>query len=377
VLLEPKVMVDPKTLLVALVFTIAVLGGKALAAVVAGRVFKFSWPEVGVMSGLSGSQAAATLATTLVGAKLGLFDTTTINAVLVVILASLVITPLMVTAFGKHVPTAAGEKAAFAKTVLVPVWGESSRAAVRLAGRLAVSEGGIVVAASFATKEAAPPEVKSQRMLAGQAEEWLAKDGLESRTTFRVAQSIPEGLLETVLGEDATMLVTEWRMRETLEPDSEASEALARTPVPVLIAHGDVDNFERAVIVARRDALVRPGLQDVELAAQLAARFAHHRRLAVVAPGFEHVKPLFDPKRTVDLIEAADPIDWLKQSLQMTDLPLFAGLEAARDAMARVPTLIGGRFLVAIAAEETTFHKREERIASPVGMARTLKPHPA
>ena len=75
VLLEPKVMVDPKTLLVALVFTVAVLGGKALAAVVAGRVFKFSWPEVGVMSGLSGSQAAATLATTLVGSKLGLFDT--------------------------------------------------------------------------------------------------------------------------------------------------------------------------------------------------------------------------------------------------------------------------------------------------------------
>ena len=93
VLLEPKVMVDPKTLLVALVFTVTVLGGKALAAVVAGRTFHFTWPEVGVMSGLSGSQAAATLATTLVGAKLGLFDTTTINAVLVVILASLVITP--------------------------------------------------------------------------------------------------------------------------------------------------------------------------------------------------------------------------------------------------------------------------------------------
>jgi hypothetical protein len=329
------------------------------------------------MSGLSGSQAAATLATTLVGAKLGLFNETTINAVLVVILASLVITPLMVRAFGKKVPTAAGEKATFAKTVLVPVWGESSRAAVRMAGRLASSEDGIVVAASFASREAPPPEVKSQRMLAGQAEEWLAKDGLESRTTFRVAQSIPEGLLETVLGENATMLVTEWRMRETLEPDSEASEALARTPVPVLIAHGDVDNFERVLIVARRDALVRPGLQDVELAAQLATRFAHNRRIAVVAAAFDAIKPLFDPKRTVDLIEAADPIDWLKQNLQPTDLPLFAALETARDAVERLPTLASSRFLVAIAAEETTFHKREERVASPVVMGRSLKPHPA
>ena len=128
VLLEPKVMVDPKTLLVALVFTVAVLGGKALAAVVAGRTFHFTWPEVGVMSGLSGSQAAATLATTLVGAKLGLFDTTTINAVLVVILASLVVTPLMVSKFGKHVPSAVEDQATLGKTVLVPVWDESSPA---------------------------------------------------------------------------------------------------------------------------------------------------------------------------------------------------------------------------------------------------------
>src|SRR5262249_774851 len=60
VLLDPKVMIDPKTLLFALVFTVAVLGGKALAAVLTGRAFKYTWPECGVMSGLSGSQAAAT-----------------------------------------------------------------------------------------------------------------------------------------------------------------------------------------------------------------------------------------------------------------------------------------------------------------------------
>jgi Kef-type K+ transport system membrane component KefB len=44
VLLDPKVLIDPRTLLVALVFSIAVLGGKALAAVIAGRTFGFSWP---------------------------------------------------------------------------------------------------------------------------------------------------------------------------------------------------------------------------------------------------------------------------------------------------------------------------------------------
>ena len=78
------------------------------------------------MSGLSGSQAAATLATTLVGAKLGLFDKQTINAVLVVILASLVVTPALVSLFGKRVTAATEDEATLGKTVLVPVWGEST-----------------------------------------------------------------------------------------------------------------------------------------------------------------------------------------------------------------------------------------------------------
>jgi Kef-type K+ transport system membrane component KefB len=93
-LLDPRVLSNPKTLGVALIFALAVLGGKALAAIAAGRIFRFEWSEIGVMSGLSGSQAAATLATTLVGSKLGVFDKETINAVLVVILISLIVTPL-------------------------------------------------------------------------------------------------------------------------------------------------------------------------------------------------------------------------------------------------------------------------------------------
>ena len=165
ILLEPKVMVDPKTLGIALIFTVAVLGGKALAAVIAGRTFRFTWPEVGVMSGLSGSQAAATLATTLVGAKLGLFDKQTINAVLVVILASLVVTPALVSFFGKRVTAVTEEVATLGKTVLVPVWGDSTRPVLALAGKLATSDGGIVLAASFARTESPPAEQAAQRGL--------------------------------------------------------------------------------------------------------------------------------------------------------------------------------------------------------------------
>jgi Kef-type K+ transport system membrane component KefB len=377
VMLEPKVMVHPKTLGVALVFTLAVLGGKSLAAVIAGRSFRFTWPEIGVMSGLSGSQAAATLATTLVGAKLGLFDRTTINAVLVVILVSLVVTPALVSVFGKRVPAAAEDETKLGKTVLVPVWGESSRAAVRLAGRLTTDDGGIAVAASFASADATPAELKAQRSLTTQAEEWLAKDGLESRTLFRVSRTLPEGLLQAVLAENATLLVTEWRMRARFEADSEASRTLARSPVPTLIAHGDVESFDRVLLIVRREGLVRPGRQNYELAAQLGARIAGTRRIAIVAPGAHAGRGVFTAGQGGAPIEADDPIEWLAHNLQKTDLPLFAGLDAALEALSRIPALTDGRFVVAVAARETTFHDSEGRVTDPMVAGRSLEPHPA
>ena len=375
VLLEPKVMINPHTLGVALVFTLAVLGGKALAAVVAGRAFRFTWPEVGVMSGLSGSQAAATLATTLVGAKLGLFDKETINAVLVVILASLVVTPAMVSLFGKRVSSVADEAKALGKVVLVPVWGESSRAVLSLAGRLAAGDGGIVVAASFARDQASRQEIDSQRKLTRQAEEWLAKEGLESRTVFRVAPSVPVGLAETAIGQEATLLVTEWRNPLHHAQGAEAAEALAHAPVPVLLARGDVSHFDRLVIVARPDILTPDGRLDLAPAIELAVQLAHKSRVAVVVTTAEPLRALVPSKREVEWIEDRDPVGWVAGNLQKGDLPLFVGTETAYEAMRQRPDLIDGRFLIVHAARPDS--AVPESIAGPVVTGRSLKPHHA
>ena len=80
------------------------------------------------MSGLSGSQAAATLATTLVGARLGLFDSLTINAVLVVILATLIITPAIVSIYGRKLSATAA--AAHEVGARIRLGGEPLQAAV-------------------------------------------------------------------------------------------------------------------------------------------------------------------------------------------------------------------------------------------------------
>jgi Kef-type K+ transport system membrane component KefB len=377
VLLEPRVMIDPKTLWIALVFTVAVLGGKALAAVIAGRAFHFTWPEVGVMSGLSGSQAAATLATTLVGAKLGLFDKQTINAVLVVILVSLVVTPAMVSLFGKRVTKIAEEAPALGKIVLVPVWGGSTRPALSLAGRLATADGGIVLAATFADASSSPPELASQRKLTAEAQQWLAKEGLEAKTMFRVAPTVPEGLLETILGEDATLLVTEWRTSLRNAHGSEASEALVRSPVPVLIANGDVAHFDRLVIVARPDEVAPSVSRHLALAARLAPQIAHGRRVATVAAALDPLRKLLVAKQQMEWIQAADPVGWIARNLQRGDLPLIVGIDAARAALGQNPALLEGRFLVAQAARPESAHERTEPVTGPVVTGRSLKPRHA
>jgi Kef-type K+ transport system membrane component KefB len=377
VLLEPKVMIDPKTLFIALVFTIAVLGGKALAAVISGRVFRFTWPEIGVMSGLSGSQAAATLATTLVGAKLGLFDTQTINAVLVVILVSLVITPALVSFFGRRVSGAGAEATALGKVVLVPVWGDSSRPVLSLAGRLAAADGGIVLATSFASNKAAQPELESQRKLTSKAEEWLAKEGRESKTLFRVSPSVPQGLTETALGEEATLVISEWRDPLRDAHGSEATEALAHAPLPVMIVHGDVSKFDRLVIVAGPDVATPSGRLDMVPAAQLAPQIARGARVAAVATAPESLRELFPGKHEVELIESRDPVGWVAGNLGAGDVPLFVGTHTAYEAMRQSPALIEGRFLVVQAARSEIAAPRPEPVTGPVVTGRSLKPRHA
>jgi Kef-type K+ transport system membrane component KefB len=375
VLLEPKVLIQPKTLMVALVFTIAVLGGKSLAAVIAGRAFHFSWPEVGVMAGLSGSQAAATLATTLVGAKLGLFDKTTINAVLVVILASLVVTPALVTFFGKKVTRSAGGEEALGNLVLVPVWGESTRPLLAAAGRLATADSGMVMAASFATEDAPEAQLATQRRLKDQADEWLAKEGLEANCIFRVSRSLAAGMLQAMRGEGATLLLTEWNL-EGLDPNSETSQMMAHTPVPVLLVHGAIEPFERVLVIARREDIVRPGGLDLEIAAQLASRLAGSRPITYIGPSVSAIDSLFTPKVEVGRVESGDPFGWVKDNAKETDLLIFCGVDAAREALKRLPELDHERFLVALAARGNGTQAHEES-STGVLVGRSLTEQPA
>jgi Kef-type K+ transport system membrane component KefB len=376
-LLDPKVLVDPKTLLVALVFTVAVLGGKALAAVIAGRSFHFTWPEVGVMSGLSGSQAAATLATTLVGARLKIFDKQTINAVLIVILLSLIITPAMVTYFGKRVPRVTGDAEAIGSAVLVPIYGEAARPLLDVAGRLAVGDGGIVLAASIVSEDAAEADLVRQRSLKDQANEWCAKLGLEARSFFRISRSFAAGLLQTIRAEEASLLIAEWKEPAAeLEGDREAFELATQSPVPVVLTHGAVDQYDRVVVVEQPgEARGRPNV-DQGIATELATRLGHGHAVTYVGPrgSGRTAFGAFKTAAHVEPVESPDPMAWVRDHTTSRDLVVFPGVASARRAVAEIPDLADKRFLVAIAANTDALKMRGADHIGGVIVGRSARP---
>ncbi len=95
-LLDPAVMVGAEALKLAGLFVAASVGGKAIASGIGKAAFGYSGAQTELMLGLTVPQAAATLAATIVGFDIGLFDQAVVNAVLVLILVSIVVGTLLV-----------------------------------------------------------------------------------------------------------------------------------------------------------------------------------------------------------------------------------------------------------------------------------------
>ena len=93
-IIDPAVLFQGSTLRLAAWFAAALLTGKAISAVVSGRISGFSKAEVGLMFSLSSAQAAATLASTIIGFETGLYGDEVVNAVMMVIVISLFVSSI-------------------------------------------------------------------------------------------------------------------------------------------------------------------------------------------------------------------------------------------------------------------------------------------
>jgi Kef-type K+ transport system membrane component KefB len=102
VLCNPRiVLTHPENLSLALRIAMGAIGGKFLAAGLAGFVFKYSWTEVMAMFGITMSRAALVLVIALFGKQSEVLDDRLFNATILYIVVTCFISPLITEFFGQ------------------------------------------------------------------------------------------------------------------------------------------------------------------------------------------------------------------------------------------------------------------------------------
>ena len=269
-LLQPSVMVQPETLKLAGLFILAAIGGKSLAAVVTKHPLRLSANETLLMLGLTIPQAAATLAATIVGFNIGLFDQTVVNAVLVLILVSIVVATLTVERVKAGVPVPDVKGRGIGKHVLVAI--EDPRQAhlgFAVGASIAGPDGGIVrgllgcLPDSKPTAESELPNLRSVGYVYG----------VDIDPALLVHSSFAEGVVNAVVEhEPSFVLVGQTRTPDTPGADNSEDSVAPSITDPLALVIGEVEKIKGVVLVKPRSSTHVPPNDGARIANEVAVR---------------------------------------------------------------------------------------------------------
>lgn len=272
-IIDPSVLFAASTLRLAALFSVALLVGKALAAAAVGRNYRFSWAEIGLMFSLSSAQAAATLASTIIGLDIGLYGDEVVNAVMVVVVVSLLVSGIGSSYFAPRVVPADLEERRLGETTVVPVPMDSDmEPTLRLAGQIAEADGGVVVPLVVALSEE-PEQVEKRRAHLQELKATLRKLGLTSDPELRVDRSIAGAVERVSLERNASLIVLRSPGRgdlRTMMFGGTNDEIAAATDRPIAVTALARDRFERVLVVVDQPDLEAARLLDARMAFALA-----------------------------------------------------------------------------------------------------------
>ena len=286
-LFDPGVMFVWSTIRLALGFVTALIVGKAIAAWLTGRIFGLVPVEIGLLFSMSVAQAAATLAATVIGYNIGLYGSDVVNAVMVVVAVSLVVTSIGTNRFARQIPPPVAERRRAGETILLPVLGELDGLAevLRLGQDLAEPAGGFVQPLVSVTSVQGD-DVLTGRTKRAEVDRVLRELGGDAETMLRVNRSVATGLNQTAIEIDASLLLLAWPGRTDLRArmvGATYSEIIAATAVPVAIAALHPHTGHRRVVLYASARELAPGkLPTTALACHLASTLARQRPEALI-----------------------------------------------------------------------------------------------
>ena len=274
-LTDPFVFLEsPNTLWIGLGVTFVAYVSKLLAAVLAGRIFRYTRSETMAVWGLSQAQAAVTIPTLVIGLGLGLFSEDLFNAAILMILLTSITSPLIVQRFAPRLSVKAEQPASGRpfRRILVPIANpETQEPLLSLAALLAhagdgtllalhvarESPGGVGVIGGprpvrgFATHMGA--QLQQQKTMLERVSGILQDPELRVELVPRLDTSVARGVLRTMVERDVTLVLMGWTGDVPIRSNvfgSLLDEVVWRAPIPVAVARltAPVNAIRRVVL---------------------------------------------------------------------------------------------------------------------------------
>ena len=268
-LLDPSVMVQKDTLGLAALFIAACVGGKLIAAYLMRPLLGFSPPQSAVVFALSTPQAAATLAATIVGFNIGLFGESVVNAVLVLILVSIVLATTVMERAKRLVPRPAHTAPRLGDCILIALQEpDQARAAMTIAARIAAGDGGVVhsVLASGA------PEATRQQPRLTELREAALIAGVDTDPHLLVHGGLADAVVHAAIEAEASLVLAGESTSGGPSAFGTWGESVASAaPAPAVILRGRMERIDDVHLI-RSDPNESPGASATLLAAELALR---------------------------------------------------------------------------------------------------------
>lgn len=341
-LIDPAAFTETRVIAIALLSLAIVLGGKAAAAFLAGRVLGLARPQARLLFGLSLAQAAATLAAVTIGVDIGLFDEDLLNATLIVVLVTVLASSILTRSAARRIEPTPVQGERLAETVFVRADITDTPAISRLAARLAMAKGGNVLVGAVAPAGGAPLEAARERTKA--VERAVSAHGAEASSVVRVDSSEAAALSAIVAEHGVSLVVTPWP-RAAVVVDAvlggEALDLVALADVPVLgVVSSGAAEPRRVVLALDRADLSADAQRALAVACASIAAGAVRGRAVVVGPEGAELDALArlvsdDAEVILDARSRAHAVEAIAREDDLVLLPSRSGLTPLpRDATA-------------------------------------------
>ena len=284
-LINPVVLFSWDTIRIAGAFFAALALGKIIAAWLAGWRYKFSRAEIGVMFSLTIAQAAATLASTLVGYSIGLFGDQIVNAVLLVVLISLILTSVGTSYFSAKVQPDAIVIKPLGNTVVVPVaQGPALKSLMGFAAEIAYADSGVVLPVVVVPEQELQASRPLYEKLLHSAEEFGTAAGADVEGVLRFDSSEHLGIVREVNEHLGSFLLIEWSYNPNLKSyvfGDRVDRLGAACPVPVAAIRFAAQPAKRLILTPGPDMGSSAYRADLQVAQEIVKRLVQSKNLPV------------------------------------------------------------------------------------------------